>query len=170
MKQPNWIQDADEFEADILIVKASGEMARTKYPGQYRRGPSKSGKPGTVGIYFYDFSREPLPNRGKCESTRDPIFILMQRTVTCGDPSCEEENPQVERCHVCKDKCIRDRPMGVFLSRKEGEDYGNQHGPGHRNDEPGKFPRMTGTCWYVYCIPAEGSLATLLDEHARRED
>jgi len=181
MKKSSWVQDTDKWEAEILVGKACAELAKTGYPGQYRVGPSKAGLPGQVGVYFHDFSDEPRPSRGTCEATRDPIFVLIRRTVICGDFSCKESDPSIERCHVCMDKIITEEPEAVFLSREEGEAFGNarKHNFGemcHTPDNPimptpgTSIPTETGKGWYVYCIPAEGSLATLLNDHARRED
>lgn len=115
MIKPNWVQDADEKEAAHLIESASGKLASTNYPGQYRIGPSKAGLTGQVGIYFHDFSGEPRPSRGTCEATRDPIFVLIRRTVICGDCSCKESDPSIEKCHICMDKIITEEPEAVFL-------------------------------------------------------
>lgn len=87
------------------------------------------------------------------EMTRDPIFLLQRKeryvSTLCNDQHREqfEDDGEYEPC----DECITYwRTESVWLSREQGEAYGEAHAYNYRYG------------WRVYCLCAEGELAVLL--------
>ncbi len=97
------------------------------------------------------------------EATRNPIFVLLEITWLCNEP-CElgEDDPcvsiHVSNCPKGNLDCRKksERIHSVFLTREEAEVFGK--GQKHNLGEKGEG-------WEVWCIPAEGYLAEILNKY-----
>ncbi len=98
------------------------------------------------------------------EATRDPIFVLLKITWHCTEcSSIKIEDIEDAPCSCHSSRCPLMFPCtryrtedlhSVFLTREEAESFGEsqRHNLGEKGDG-----------WTVWCIPAEGELARILN-------